>query len=127
MMRCISRMPQTVRYVYRLLREEGLFVRSTSGINVAAAVQVARTLGPGHTVVTVLCDGGGEVSLAAVQPGLARAEESARSLRSCSNLATRELIAALNPATCGARRIGRAAVWIGLRCPGASRLGVAYR
>jgi cysteine synthase A len=49
---------QTIRYVYRLLHEEGLFVGSTSGINVAAAVQVARDLGPGHTVVTVLCDSG---------------------------------------------------------------------
>src|SRR5579862_3054771 len=48
----------TVRYVYRLLHEEGLFVGSTSGINVAAAVRVARDLGPGHTIVTVLCDGG---------------------------------------------------------------------
>ncbi|HEY8508287.1 MAG TPA: cysteine synthase A [Steroidobacteraceae bacterium] len=49
---------ETVRFVYRLLREEGLFLGSTSGINVAAAVRVARELGPGHTVVTVLCDGG---------------------------------------------------------------------
>ena len=49
---------ETVACVYRLLREEGLFLGSTSGINVAAAVQVARTLGPGHTIVTVLCDGG---------------------------------------------------------------------
>jgi cysteine synthase len=48
----------SVRYVYRLLREEGLFLGSTSGINVAAAVRVARELGPGHTIVTVLCDGG---------------------------------------------------------------------
>ena len=48
----------TVRFVYRLLREEGLFVGSTSGINVAAAVRVALELGRGHTVVTVLCDGG---------------------------------------------------------------------
>jgi len=48
----------TVRFVYRLLREEGLFLGSTSGINVAAAVQVARELGPGHRIVTVLCDGG---------------------------------------------------------------------
>ena len=48
----------TVRWVYRLLHEEGLFLGSTSGINVAAAVRVARQLGPGHTVVTVLCDGG---------------------------------------------------------------------
>ncbi len=47
-----------MHYVYRLLREEGLFVSSTSGVNVAAAVRVARELGPGHTVVTILCDGG---------------------------------------------------------------------
>jgi cysteine synthase A len=49
---------ETVRFVYRLLLEEGLFVGSTSGINVAAAVHVAKELGPGHTIVTVLCDGG---------------------------------------------------------------------
>jgi cysteine synthase A len=48
----------TVRYVYRLLYEEGLLLGSTSGLNVAAAVRVARALGPGHTVVTLLCDGG---------------------------------------------------------------------
>jgi cysteine synthase A len=49
---------QTVRFVYRLLNEEGLFVGSTSGINVAAAVNVALELGRGHTIVTILCDGG---------------------------------------------------------------------
>jgi cysteine synthase A len=50
--------PETVTMVYRLLHEEGLFLGSTSGINVAAAVRVARELGPGHTVVSVLCDSG---------------------------------------------------------------------
>jgi cysteine synthase A len=50
--------PETVTTVYRLLHEEGLFLGSTSGINVAAAIRVARQLGPGHVVVTVLCDGG---------------------------------------------------------------------
>jgi cysteine synthase A len=50
--------PETVAMVYRLLYEEGLFLGSTSGINVAAAVRMARELGPGHTVVTILCDGG---------------------------------------------------------------------
>jgi cysteine synthase A len=49
---------ETMRYVYRLMREEGLLLGSTSGINVAAAVKVARQLGPGHTIVTILCDGG---------------------------------------------------------------------
>jgi cysteine synthase A len=51
--------PDCVRMVYRLLREEGLFVGGSSGINVAAAVEVARQLGPGHTIVTLLCDRGG--------------------------------------------------------------------
>ncbi len=49
---------ETVSHVYQLLREEGLFLGSTSGLNVAAAARVARELGPGHTVVTILCDGG---------------------------------------------------------------------
>ncbi|MNO96422.1 putative cystathionine beta-synthase [compost metagenome] len=51
--------PACVAMVYRLLREEGLFVGGSSGINLAAAVQVARHLGPGHTIVTLLCDRGG--------------------------------------------------------------------
>jgi len=47
-----------VTMVYRLLREEGLFVGGSTGINVGAAVQLARELGPGHTIVTLLCDRG---------------------------------------------------------------------
>jgi cysteine synthase len=49
---------ETMRFVYRLLREEGLLLGSTSGINVAAAFKLAKQLGPGHTIVTILCDGG---------------------------------------------------------------------
>src|SRR5450755_2720333 len=49
---------ETMHFVYRLLREEGLLLGSTAGINVAAAVTLAKQLGPGHTIVTVLCDGG---------------------------------------------------------------------
>jgi len=44
--------------VFDLLREEGLCVGGSSGINVAGAVRLARELGPGHTIVTVLCDYG---------------------------------------------------------------------
>jgi len=47
-----------VTMVYRLLREEGLYVGGSTGINVAAAVEVAKSLGPGHTIVTLLCDRG---------------------------------------------------------------------
>ena len=49
---------ECVRTVYQLLREEGLFLGSTSGVNVAAAMQLAKRLGPGHTIVTLLCDTG---------------------------------------------------------------------
>jgi cysteine synthase A len=49
---------EALEHIYDLLIHEGLSVGTSAGINVAAAVRVARTLGPGHTVVTVLCDGG---------------------------------------------------------------------
>jgi cysteine synthase A len=49
---------ECVHTVYRLLREEGLFIGSTTGVNVAAAVKLAQRLGPGHTIVTILCDSG---------------------------------------------------------------------
>jgi cysteine synthase A len=44
--------------IYQLLWQEGLFLGGSVGINVAAAVETARRLGPGHTIVTVLCDSG---------------------------------------------------------------------
>ena len=49
---------ECVDMVYRLLNEEGLFLGGSSGINVAAAVRVAKAIGPGKTIVTILCDGG---------------------------------------------------------------------
>jgi cysteine synthase A len=42
----------------RLAREEGIFSGVSSGLNVAAALQLARELGPGHSIVTVACDTG---------------------------------------------------------------------
>jgi cysteine synthase len=47
-----------VETVFALTREEGLCVGASTGINVAGAVQLARELGPGHTIVTILCDSG---------------------------------------------------------------------
>ena len=49
---------EMVDMVYRLLREDGWFFGSSSGINLGAAVKAAKTLGPGHTIVTILCDDG---------------------------------------------------------------------
>ncbi|HXC49812.1 MAG TPA: cysteine synthase A [Candidatus Limnocylindrales bacterium] len=44
--------------VFALLRDEGLCVGGSTGVNVAGAIRLARELGPGHTIVTILCDGG---------------------------------------------------------------------
>jgi len=51
--------PECIRVVYQLLRKDGLFMGGSVGINVGAAVALAKQMGPGHTIVTVLCDGGG--------------------------------------------------------------------
>jgi cysteine synthase len=44
--------------IFELLREEGLCLGGSTGINVAGAIRLARDLGPGHTIVTMLCDSG---------------------------------------------------------------------
>ncbi|HTN51686.1 MAG TPA: cysteine synthase A [Anaeromyxobacter sp.] len=49
---------ETVQTVFDLVEHEGLVLGSSSGINVAGAIRLARELGPGHTVVTMLCDSG---------------------------------------------------------------------
>jgi cysteine synthase A len=50
--------PEALRTIYQLLWQEGLYMGGSVGINVAAAVETARRLGPGHRIVTVLCDSG---------------------------------------------------------------------
>jgi cysteine synthase A len=44
--------------IFDLVVEEGLVLGGSSGINIAGAIRVARLLGPGHTIVTILCDYG---------------------------------------------------------------------
>ncbi len=48
---------KSIEMVYRCLDEEGLYLGSSSCLNVVAAKEVAEKLGKGHTVVTILCDG----------------------------------------------------------------------
>ena len=48
---------EALAVVFQLMREEGLSLGGSSGINVAGAIRLARALGPGHTVATILCDG----------------------------------------------------------------------
>ncbi|MDF2812900.1 MAG: cysteine synthase [Microvirga sp.] len=49
---------EAVPIIFDLLEHEGLCLGGSSGINVAGAIRLARHLGPGHTIVTVLCDSG---------------------------------------------------------------------
>ncbi len=58
--------------LYDLLQYEGLCLGGSSGINVAGAIRVARSLGPGHTVVTVLCDVGSRYQSKLFNPSFLR-------------------------------------------------------
>jgi cysteine synthase A len=49
---------ESVPLVFDLIREEGLCCGGSTGVNVAGAVRLARELGPGHVIVTLLCDSG---------------------------------------------------------------------
>ncbi len=49
---------ETIDIVFQLIKNEGLFLGGSSGINVAAAIRLAKELGPGHTIITILCDSG---------------------------------------------------------------------
>ena len=49
---------EAMPYIFDLLHDEGLVLGGSSGINIAGAVRMARDLGPGHTIVTVLADYG---------------------------------------------------------------------
>jgi cysteine synthase A len=51
--------PEALEQVFDLLQHEGLSIGGSAGINVAAAIRVARAMGPGHVIATILCDGGG--------------------------------------------------------------------
>ncbi|MBK1698695.1 cysteine synthase A [Rhodovibrio salinarum] len=49
---------ESVSVVFDLLKHEGFVMGASSGVNVAGAKRLARELGPGHTIVTILCDWG---------------------------------------------------------------------
>ena len=49
---------EALPYIFDLLKNEGLCLGGSAGINIAGAVRLAEHLGPGHTIVTILCDYG---------------------------------------------------------------------
>ena len=60
--------------VFDLLKNEGLCLGGSSGINVAGAIRMARDMGPGHTIVTVLCDSGTRYQSKLFNPGFLRSK-----------------------------------------------------
>jgi len=48
---------ESLQVAFDLVQEEGLVLGTSSGVNVAGAIRLAADLGPGHTIVTILCDG----------------------------------------------------------------------
>ena len=63
---------EAVEQVFHLVEHEGLCLGGSSGINVAGAVRLARDLGPGHTVVTILCDHGARYQSKLFNPAFLR-------------------------------------------------------
>jgi len=60
--------------IFDLVEQEGLCLGGSSGINVAGAVRMARDLGPGHTIVTVLCDYGNRYQSKLFNPDFLRSK-----------------------------------------------------
>jgi cysteine synthase A len=63
---------EAVPVIFDLLEHEGLCLGGSSGINVAGAVRLAKDMGPGHTIVTVLCDYGTRYSSKLYNPAFLR-------------------------------------------------------
>ena len=66
---------EAVQICFDLLAEEGLCVGGSSGINVAGAIRVAKAMGPGHVIVTVLCDYGTRYQSKLFNPAFLRARQ----------------------------------------------------
>jgi len=65
---------EALEQVFDLTIHEGICVGGSAGLNVAAAVRVARALGPGHVVATILCDGGSRYQSKLFNPEFLRAK-----------------------------------------------------
>jgi cysteine synthase A len=66
---------EAVPLVFELLEHEGLCVGGSSGINIAGAIRLANDLGPGHTIVTVLCDYGTRYQSKLFNPAFLRSKK----------------------------------------------------
>ena len=67
--------PEALAITFALLKEEGLCLGASSGVNVAGAMRMARDLGPGHTIVTILCDYGTRYQSKLYNPAFLKARD----------------------------------------------------
>jgi len=65
---------EAVRIVFDLVEQEGLLLGGSSGVNIAGAIRLARELGPGHTIVTLLCDSGSRYASKLFNPAFLRSK-----------------------------------------------------
>ena len=65
---------EAIPITFDLLEHEGLSLGGSSGINVAGAIRLAKHLGPGHTIVTILCDGGSRYASKLYNPEFLRSK-----------------------------------------------------
>ena len=63
---------EALRIVFDLVVHEGLLLGGSSGVNIAGAIRLARELGPGHTIVTILCDSGARYASKLFNPAFLR-------------------------------------------------------
>ena len=66
---------EALPYIFDLLEHEGLCLGGSSAINIAGAVRMARDLGPGKTIVTILCDYGNRYASKIFNPEFLRGKE----------------------------------------------------
>ncbi|NBC20259.1 MAG: cysteine synthase A [Alphaproteobacteria bacterium] len=67
--------PEALDILFRLVLEEGLCLGGSAGINVAGAIRLAREMGPGHTIVTILCDYGNRYQSKLYNPQFLRSKD----------------------------------------------------
>ena len=67
--------PEALSILYNLVTEEGLCLGGSAGINIAGAIRLARDMGPGHTIVTILCDYGSRYASKLFNPEFLRSKD----------------------------------------------------
>ena len=67
--------PEALDILFKLVVEEGLCLGGSAGINIAGAIRLAKSLGPGHTIVTILCDLGNRYASKLYNPEFLRSKD----------------------------------------------------